>query len=219
MAPPHEQGQGLSFPVIWGRTETDSASGLAQSQCPSDDELMSRLSLNDSSAIEVLFARYSRLILGIALRVLHDRGEAEEIVQEALFSVFLHAKLFEPSKGTPKSWIVRIALHRALDRKSYLIRRGFYLGTDPEGLDYTLLGKTDLDQELGTKLIREQIEKAFEELPEAQRRTLELFYFEGLELREIGDRLKEPLGNVRHHFYRGLERLRKSTFIQSLREK
>jgi RNA polymerase sigma-70 factor (ECF subfamily) len=62
------------------------------------------------------------------------------------------------------------------------------------------------------------LERAFEQLPEIQRVTLELFYFEGLELREISERLNEPLGNSRHHFYRGLERLRKSAFVQRLRE-
>jgi RNA polymerase sigma-70 factor (ECF subfamily) len=51
-----------------------------------------------------------------------------------------------------------------------------------------------------------------------QRLTLELFYFEGLDLREISEKLNQPLGNSRHHFYRGLERLRKSAFVQRLRE-
>ncbi len=52
-----------------------------------------------------------------------------------------------------------------------------------------------------------------------QRRTLDLFYFEGLDLREISENLNQPLGNIRHHFYRGLERLRKSAFLQKLRQK
>jgi RNA polymerase sigma-70 factor (ECF subfamily) len=66
---------------------------------------------------------------------------------------------------------------------------------------------------------RLHLERAFEELPEIQRRTLDLFYFQGLELREISERLNEPLGNVRHHFYRGLERLRKSAFVRKMWEK
>lgn len=221
MAPSQGHGRGLFFPTVWsaGAERSVTEPIRAQAQCPSDDELMSRLCRNDASAIELLFARYSRLVLGIALRVLHDRGEAEEVVQDAFFSVFQSARLFEPSKGTAKAWIVQIAFHRALDRKSFLDRRGFYLGTDVECLDYTLFEKADLDREIEAKLLRVQIDKAFEELPEVQRRTLELFYFEGLELREISEKLNEPLGNVRHHFYRGLERLRKSTFIQALREK
>ena len=80
------------------------------------------------------------------------------------------------------------------------------------------MGGTDLDREIGSKLNRAQLRKAFKELPDVQRVTLELFYFESLDLREISEKLNEPLGNTRHHFYRGLERLRKSAFVQKLRE-
>jgi RNA polymerase sigma-70 factor (ECF subfamily) len=179
---------------------------------------MAGLQKNDSNALNVLFDRYSCLVFTIALAVLHDRGEAEDVVQEAFFNLYEKSMLFNPSKGSTKTWIVRIALHRALDKKSYLARRGFYLSTEIDSLNDTLLGDTDLDREVGATQARVQLDKAFEELPEMQRRTLELFYFQGLELREIVETLHEPLGNVRHHFYRGLERLRKSTFIQSLRQ-
>jgi len=117
--------------------------------------------------------------------------------------------LFDEAKGSAKNWIIQIAMHRALDRKSHLARRGFYAGTDIAALGDTLLGETDLDREIGAKLNRVQLEKAFEQLPEMQRLTLELFYFEGLDLREISEKLNQPLGNSRHYFYRGLERLRK----------
>ena len=60
---------------------------------------------------------------------------------------------------------------------------------------------------------------AFEDLTEIQRLTLELFYFQGLELREISERLNESLGNVRHHLYRGLERLRKSPAVKRFKER
>jgi len=99
-----------------------------------------------------------------------------------------------------------------------LSRRGFYLGTNINSLDDTLLGRTDLDREIGSKLNRAQLQRAFEELPDMQRVTLELFYFEGLDLREISEKFNQPLGNTRHNFYRGLERLRKSAFVQDLRE-
>jgi RNA polymerase sigma-70 factor, ECF subfamily len=178
---------------------------------------MARLQSNDTNALEILFDRYSRLVLTVARGVVRDPGEAEDVVQEAFLYLYKKSALFDGSKGSVKNWIVQIALHRALDRKSHLARRGFYAGTDAESLDDTLLGETDLDREVGAKLDRVQLEKAFEQLPEAQRLTLELFYFEGLELREISEKLGEPIGNTRHHFYRGLERLRKSAFVQGLR--
>jgi len=178
---------------------------------------MARLQANDAGALEILFDRYSRLAFSIARGVIHDSGEAEDVVQEAFFYLYKKSLLFDGSKSSVKSWILQIALHRALDRKSHLARRGFYVGTDIGSLDDTLLGDTDLDREIGAKLNRAQLEKAFMELPEMQRLTLELFYFEGLNLREISEKLNEPLGNTRHHFYRGLERLRKSAFVQKLR--
>ena len=215
------QGRGLALPVIWGNTRAASVSAPApaRSQSPSDEELMVRLNDSDSNALRVLFQRYSRLVLGIATRILRDHGEAEEVVQEAFFLVFQKARLFEPSKGTVKGWIIQIAYHQALDRKLYLDRRGFNRATEIGSLEDTLAGGADLDREIGSRINRAQMEKAFEDLSEMQRRTIELCYFEGLDLREIGVKLNESLGNVRHYHYRGLERLRRSAFVQRLRGK
>lgn len=182
-----------------------------------DEKLMARLQLRDSEALDALFERYSRLVLGIALRILRDHGEAEDTVQETFFYLYTRAGLFDPAKGTARAWIVRVAYHRALDRRLYLGRRGCYIGTKIDSVNDTLLGATDLDREIGAKLNRAHLERAFGELPEAQRRTLEMFYFEGLELREIAEELNDALGNVRHDYYRGLERLRKSTFVGTLK--
>jgi RNA polymerase sigma-70 factor (ECF subfamily) len=213
-------GRALTFPITWGRHQERSAAPpiASDERRPSDEDVMARLQANDSNALEILFDRYARLVFNIARRIVLDAGEAEDVVQEAYFYLYKKSLLFDGSKGTVKAWILQIAVHRALDRKSHLARRGFYAGTDIESLDDNLLGETDLDREIGAKLNREQLERAFEQLPEIQRVTLELFYFEGLELREISERLNEPLGNSRHHFYRGLERLRKSAFVQRLRE-
>jgi RNA polymerase sigma-70 factor, ECF subfamily len=217
-APPQERA--MSLPVVWARTRRNSSvPPAATSRIPVDEELMVRLQASDTSALDLLFDRYARLVLGVALRVLHDYGEAEDVVQDVFFHVFRKASLFDPAKGSAKGWIVQMAFHWALDKRAHLGRRGFYLGTEIQSLDDTLLGETDLDREIGAKLNRAQLEKAFEELPEMQRRTLELFYFEGLELREISEKLGEPLANVRHHYYRGLAKLRKSAFVKRLREK
>jgi RNA polymerase sigma-70 factor (ECF subfamily) len=186
---------------------------------PPDEELIARLRAGDADALEILIDRYSRLFMGIGLRILGDFGEAEEIVQEIFLYLYRKAALYLPERGTANKWIVQVAYHRALDRSKYLRRRGFYSGTDIDSLSDTLMGEIDLDREIGAKLSRAQLEKAFEELPERQRQTLELFYFQGLDLPEICERLNEPLANVRHHYYRGLEKLRKSSLIRKMREK
>jgi RNA polymerase sigma-70 factor, ECF subfamily len=216
-SPPN--GRALALPLVWrrGQGEVVTLPGPSASPSPSDEELLTDLQTSDANALDVLFRRYSRLVFGIASRILRDYSEAEEVVQETFFYVYRKATLFDSAKGGAKAWIVQVAFSRALDRKAYLSRRGFYNGTEIESLDDTLVGKSDVERETGAKLDLAHLQKAFEDLTLMQRRTLELFYFEGFELKEISERLHEPFGNVRHHFYRGLERLRKSPYVQRLR--
>jgi RNA polymerase sigma-70 factor (ECF subfamily) len=213
------QGRALALPLLRARAAQSPVAEKVAASGQSDEEAIARLQARDSNALNLLFDRYARLVLSIALRILRDHGEAEEVVQDVFFYVYQKASLFDPARGSGKAWIVQIAFHRALDRKAHLSRRGFYVGTDIDPLHDTLLGHSDLEQEVGSGMNRVLLERAFEDLPEIQRRTLNLFYFQGLELREISERLNEPLGNVRHHFYRGLEKLRKSAFVRRLREK
>jgi len=179
---------------------------------------MARMKEKDTKALDLLYTRYARLVFGIAIRILHDKSEAEEAVQETFFSLYQKASLFDPAKGSAKAWVVQIAFSRGRDRKAHLLRRGFYSGTDIETLDDTLEGAGDVEREVSLKIDFSRLLTAFESLTQMQRVTLELFYFQGLELREISERLNEPIGNVRHHFYRGLERLRKSPAVKRLRE-
>jgi RNA polymerase sigma-70 factor (ECF subfamily) len=185
----------------------------------SDEMLVSLMKDGDPEALDTLFSRHSRLVYRIALRILHDSGEAEETVQECFLYVFRKAFTFEPSRGSAKVWIVQVAYSRARDRKEHLSRRGFYLRADlaSDGLDDTLMENADLEREIEAKVDFDRLQIAFEDLTEIQRQTLQLFYFEDLDLREISKRLHEPLGNVRHHFYRGLERLRKSSIAERIR--
>jgi len=213
-------GRALAFPIIWGTGRQDSIATPqpAEARPPSDEELMVGLQVKDAEALDLLFGRYSRLVFAIALRILNDRSEAEDVVQEVFFSLYQKALLYDSAKGTAKGWIVQVAFSRARDRRAHLSRRGFYSGTDVESLQDTLIGLTDVEHEVGTRLDFSQLRCAFEDLTTIQRQTLELFYFEELDLREISERLREPFGNVRHHFYRGLERLRKSPAVKRLRD-
>jgi RNA polymerase sigma-70 factor (ECF subfamily) len=217
-SPPN--GRALAFPVVWGTERESRVAGAqpAEVRSPTDEELMAWMQAKDSKGLDLLFTRYSRLVFGIALRILSDKSEAEEVVQEAFFSLYQKALLFDPTKGSAKSWVVQIAFSRARDRRAHLLRRGFYSGTDIESLDDTLQGQGDIEREVGLRIDFSHLLSAFEDLTQMQRTTLELFYFQGLELREISQRLNEPFGNVRHHFYRGLERLRKSPAVKRLQE-
>jgi RNA polymerase sigma-70 factor, ECF subfamily len=216
-SPPN--GRALALPVVWGPTR---AGRVAPSQpeevlSPSDEDLMCWMQAKDPQGLDLLYTRYSKLVFGIALRILNDKSEAEDVVQETFFSLYDRANLFDPHKGSAKGWLVQIAFSRARDRRSHLLRRGFYSGTDIDALDDTLQERSDVEREVGLRLDFSHLLSAFEDLTEMQRITIELFYFQGLELREISRRLNEPFGNVRHHLYRGLERLRKSPAVKRLR--
>src|SRR6202030_4815746 len=117
----------LTFPIVSEASQTQQVRppGESEQRFPSDEELMLRLQSNDASALEILFDRYARLVLSIARGVVRDNGEAEDVVQEAFFYLYKKSLLFDGSKGSVKSWIAQIALHRALDRKSHLDRRVF----------------------------------------------------------------------------------------------
>ena len=179
--------------------------------------MMSRASLDarsSSEQIESLFERYSRLVFVIASRILRDTVEAEDVVQEVFLYVQRKLQLFDPAKGTEKSWIIQISITRALDRKIYLSRRGFYAHKHTDVLP--LRGTTDTEREIEISLNRKLLQRAFSELTQAQRETLQFFFFEGLNLKDISERFREPLGSVRHHFYRGLQRLRRSSILQNI---
>src|ERR1700722_18725719 len=217
-SPPN--GRALAFPVIWGTGRDNSvvAPQPVEVRSPSDEALMVGICAKDPEALDLLFSRYSKLVFGVALRILNDRNEAEEVVQETFLYLHQKAILYDCAKGSAKGWVVQIAFSRAKDRKAHLTGSGFYAGTDIESLAATLGSAGDVEHEVGVRLDSSHLQCAFEELTVIQRQTLELFYFEGLELREISERLHEPFGNVRHHFYRGLERLRKSPAVKRLRD-
>ena len=218
-SPPN--GRSLTFPLVWrnGREDRVASSPEAERHSPSDEELLAWIQAKNQKGLDLLYSRYSKLVFGIALRVLNDKSEAEEVVQEAFFAIYQKAPQFDPAKGSGKTWLVQIAFSRARDRRAHLMRRGFYAGTDIDSLDDTLQGEDNIEREVGLRIDFACLSSAFEGLTPVQRTTLELFYFQGLELREISERLNEPLGNVRHHLYRGLERLRKSPAVRRFKER
>src|SRR6195256_2535642 len=167
-SPPN--GRALAFPVIWGTGRQNSiVTPQPIEVChPSDEELMAGLQAKDEKALDSLFTKYSRLVFGIALRILNDRSEAEDIVQVVFFSLYQRAILYDPAKGSAKGWLVQNAFSRARDRRAHLLRRGFYSGTDIESLDDTLSGKDDIEREVAVRLDFSHLLSAFEDLTQMQ---------------------------------------------------
>lgn len=171
-----------------------------------EDDLVRALKAGDPDALRIVFDRYHRLVLVTALRIVHDIGEAEDLMQSTFFEVFQKAAQFDPSKGTLGKWILQYAYHRSINRKNYLSLRHFYnpvdlLGSDGEEIWNT---KVSLPVQEAVRLVREVLTV----LNCQQREVIECVFFGEMSLKEIAEETKQNLGAVRNHYYRGLKKLR-----------
>src|SRR4026209_503938 len=91
-----------------------------------DEDVMEQLREGHPNALPILFDRFHRLVLKIALRILRDPGEAEDVMQEIFLEIFRKAGQFDPARGSTKTWILQYAYHRSLSRRQYLGLRHFY---------------------------------------------------------------------------------------------
>jgi RNA polymerase sigma factor (sigma-70 family) len=103
-----------------------------EAQTPSDEELMSQIQNGDGDAFAALFDRHHRLVLTIALRILHDASEAQDVTQNIFFELYRSAGRFDVRRGTLKVWLLQFAYHRSINRKNYLVLRQFYNRLDLE---------------------------------------------------------------------------------------
>ena len=177
----------------------------------SDEELLEAVGDGSKEAIGVLFRLHGRVVFTVAWRILRDQSEADDLRQEVFLYLFEHAKLFDARKATALSWIIQITYHRAIDRRRYLSFRQHY---KLEALDEQTVVPTVqevLTDQLDGKVILDRLRG---QLTSDQQQTLELHFFEGYSFREIAEKTSQPVGNVRHHYYRALDRLRSNLFPQ-----
>jgi RNA polymerase sigma-70 factor, ECF subfamily len=174
-----------------------------------DETLMTHVQAGDREALGALFDRYSRLMFGVASRILKDVSEAQELVQDIFVNLFCKkGQDFNSARSSFRSWLIRLVYCRAFDRRDYLNARRFYDSYEIGEVVESIPAKYSLENQAQAKELRGLLEQALSELNHRQRRTLELFFFEGHSLTEISAQLDEPLGNIRHHYYRGLDKLR-----------
>ena len=171
----------------------------------SDQELMEFMTAGRHDALTVLFDRYHRLVFSVAIRIVRDPGEAEEVVQTVFFDIYQASANFDPRKGILKVWILQYAYHRALQRKRHLLANHFYRWEDLEAA-IDVGSKRTLPGEL-PELAR-LAEQMLETLKPRQRAALEMTYFEGFTAEEIAARLSESVHAIRHDLHRGLAALR-----------
>ena len=188
----------------------------------SDELLLTRVRDGERDAVSQLFRRHARTVRNVAYRILRDEAEADDLVQEVFLFVFRKAGLFDPALGSAVSWLVQVTYHRAFDRRRHLRARGLYSHCE---LDEAVLAREDpqaavhYEDTIEAAIGQDALRRIEASLSEVQRRVLYLRFFDGHTIDEIAALLGQSAGNVRNHYYRGLEKMRREVFAGKLKGK
>ena len=188
---------------------------------PSDQTLLARMCAADTEALGILFRRYARLVHSIGKRILHDPAEAEDFVQELFLHLFRKAHLYDSSKGPARGWIVQTSYYQALRRRAHLSTRPHYGSTELDELavsDITAPVMAGYDRSGEGLFGRVRWRELIECLTPEQWETFRLHFYEGYTFAEISQVRNQTVASVVHHFYRGLDRLRKHIFASELHD-
>lgn len=178
-----------------------------------DAELVARLALGEDRALAELYDRHSAVAFSLARAIVRDVADAEEVVADCFAQVWRTAASFDPGRGSVVAWVTTIVRTRALDliraqrRRARVLDDAAVLGEDERVAATPSPGDTP-DRDLERAETRELVRRSLADLPDAQRRVLELAYFGGMSQSEIADFLSEPLGTVKTRMRAGLEKLR-----------
>ncbi|GAA1938931.1 sigma-70 family RNA polymerase sigma factor [Microbacterium aoyamense] len=169
-------------------------------------DLLQRVAEGDQGAFARLYDLLSARVFGLILRVLVDRSQSEEVLQEVFLEIWQSAARFTPNRGQGRSWVFTIAHRRAVDRV-----RSSQASSDRD----VRVGFRDLDvahdgvaEQVELKIEGEKVQTALSALPEVQREALTLAYFGGYSQSEIAALVGAPLGTVKTRMRDGLSRLR-----------
>ena len=175
-----------------------------QEDTSADIALIDRIVARDETAVGALYDRHSRLLFGLILRIIRDRSEAEEILQEVFVLVWTRAETYNVSLGPPAAWLVRVARNRAIDR---LRANNVRLRT----VEATPLPPPVESPEARAAVSEQQsaVARALDSLPADQRRLIEDAYFLGLTQSELAERFGLPLGTVKTRVRTGMMTLRR----------
>jgi len=188
-----------------GARNVDEAT-TASAVITNDGELAALLRTQPAVGIAALYARYGRLVFSMALRIVRDRGAAEEITQDVFMRCWRNLDRYQPSQGSLVSWLLSIAHNRAIDelrsRRGKNVRR--------EISDDELLPQAAIDPGFDEALLRDEVRQALQELPQAQREVIELVFWGSLTRREVAEQLHLPLGTVHTRLRLGMDKLREA---------
>lgn len=171
-----------------------------------DAELVVKVSEGDRKAFLKLYDRYARRVYGLALRMLGERGIAEEVSQETFLKLWSRAASFNPTRGSLKNWLLVITRRTAIDRIRFESRRPPLVDIENKAVWMDMV-----DPESSSEEARWQsLHFALLDLPSEQKQVIELAFYHGMSHRQIADHLRAPLGTVKTRIRLGMEKLRRS---------
>lgn len=170
-----------------------------------DVELLRAVARGDERALAEIYDRYHIILFGLLVRILNSREEAEDVLQEVFLQVWRRAADFDEKRGKPFTWLVTLARSRGIDRLRNLAARE---RVAQAGTRDALESVSDAATDAFRSEQRGLVNSALAQLPEEQKRTLILAYFDGLTQSEIAAKLGAPLGTVKTRMRAGLTKLR-----------
>lgn len=170
-----------------------------------DFALMNAIAERDGSALSLLYDRHAAAVMGVGIRILRDRAEADEMTGDVFIELWNRAERYDPSRGHPVGYLLGLARSRALDRLRSRTRRD-RLFVAAEEHDATAAG--DPFSNSANAQMRSFLDRALSGLHPGQRQALELAYFDGMTHSEVAEATGEPLGTVKTRIRQGMVRLR-----------
>jgi len=174
----------------------------------SDEQLIRLIASRDGTALEYLYERYSASVMGLAMKMLANRAEADEVVQETFWRVWSKTDSYRADRGTLLSWIFGIAHNLCID----LIRQQKVNPMNLEEAPIVNIADHGMNEAASIRdaVEREQLQSAMDDLPSDQREVIEMAFFKGLTRQEIAKVTGVPLGTVHTRARLGLQKLRTS---------
>jgi RNA polymerase sigma-70 factor, ECF subfamily len=175
-----------------------------------DSYLVGRISAGDPEAFAQFFDLHSPAVLGLLVRILGGRGEAEEVLQDVFLQVWRQANRYEPSRATPRGWLLMLARSRGLDRLRRREARWRHEQEAAADASFPRLAAAIGSERLEDAERRSRVGSALHLLSAEQRRCIELAFFEGLTHTQIAEKLAAPLGTVKSRILLGMNKLRQA---------
>ena len=176
---------------------------------PAERDELNRLLIqtgrNDQKAFAELYKRTSSKLFGVCLRMLRDRGEAEEVLQETYTTVWRRAASFDAAKASAITWLITLSRNKAIDR---LRQHREELLDDPSRLDEAVDGQPTPAADAEASQEYRRLQHCLDELEPQQRDSVREAFFTGATYNELATRCKVPLGTMKSWIRRSLMQLR-----------